>query len=434
MSQYLTNKKKGVKIVPQVNATFYEDVLDKLEDNMLKDAPSCELYISFVESISDNQKRLAVLESILNAIKPHFERYVPSECFPRSARQLAHMSNHINLFIFSAMHSKETIHPVIRHGIEETSAEHLSTWIQNIEYKLTGRSFIKKVTNVGTLQMPKNESRFTTDSTLAIVSKNDNNYTITSMNQQGKKIFISVCSPPSRAVVIKERSIHKLGLHRELRTVVEFSDECQRSDREIYIYEHLTTAVYVDIYELEDLRRVMMLKNASVPVFKTHIYNDKVSVETSSIFSAPIYIRFTTNVKQVGNVWRAELNVPIHFRYQEPSFELEFRNASVLAPQYIFVDSCEDKSNITELNDIMDIFSSSRTEYRMDDKRAALLGASGVSLKIDYENSRTIYVPIPVGQLAKQQFVTNITLVVTMFSALVLIATACFSPSKIKVA
>jgi hypothetical protein len=330
----------------------------------------------------------------------------------------------------------------VSHGSQQVTLQSmlknpLQVWRYSRVYDLSGQAATQTVSITAISSVSSGMSDALpqhTSPTIYILNKNNLDYTVSTMSDD-QLVSQQLQIVPSRSIELKERSISKLGLHRELRTVLEMKDESGcTNDVTVHVFEHLPTSVYVDIYELEDLRRVTMLKKPDDPVFETHVYNDKVSVETSSMYSAPIDVKFSTKMKRVGGVWRAELNVPIHFRYQEPSLE-DFRTATVRPPLYVLVDGCKAKP-VNAVHSLAQILNN--TVHRTDSILQTSLKVNhplSETFKVNFTNGteKPIIISIPVGKLQEQAFVTNVTLGVTILSALALIVTACASRSKTKI-
>ncbi len=374
--------------------------------------------------------------------------HLPVDCVPRSPKQFAKLGKE---YVYNVVHNAQKMSPVDVNGVGRVHVSHgsqqvtlqsmlknpLQVWRYSRVYDLSGQAATQTVSITAISSVSSGMSDALpqhTSPTIYILNKNNLDYTVSTMSDD-QLVSQQLQIVPSRSIELKERSISKLGLHRELRTVLEMKDESGcTNDVTVHVFEHLPTSVYVDIYELEDLRRVTMLKKPDDPVFETHVYNDKVSVETSSMYSAPIDVKFSTKMKRVGGVWRAELNVPIHFRYQEPSLE-DFRTATVRPPLYVLVDGCKAKP-VNAVHSLAQILNN--TVHRTDSILQTSLKVNhplSETFKVNFTNGteKPIIISIPVGKLQEQAFVTNVTLGVTILSALALIVTACASRSKTKI-
>jgi len=391
----------------------------------------CSLIMKTKKDISDNNQRLVELDKILFKVKSTQPK-LPLDCYPKSAKQLARMvhngkefrfnsalSGKIDLTEYSGFVNADTTHVELKKTENAKSSVTIGELLSS--HSVVTEFLFSFDQSEGATVKIETETKFPASvRNLAPMRPHGHNSKSKIYIENGRNVYETYETDKVRdelsiqySLNVVSRQVLNKGLHRELKTLIRLDDIIDNcNDHVISLYEHFPTGVYVDIYELNELRRVNLLSNHSTPVFDTFVFNDKVSVETSSLYSAPLYVKFDVRAALKDGVCTAELNVPIHFRYQEPSFDL-FKEVIVSPPQTIVSRTGTQKDLV-------------RDDFNFIDEGVDSL------VKIIFENNtdKPIIINIPVGQLTDQAMITNFTLAMTVLCAIVLCIVPCFSKSK----
>lgn len=128
--------------------------------------------------------------------------------------------------------------------------------------------------------------------------------------------------------------MNNAGFHRDLQYTIEFDYPLAGKDCELYIEQTLPAAVYVNVDQLDDLKRLKKL-NAIYPKFvDVEIPTEKANEFTVLLHGAP---KITENLK-----------LPIHFRYHSPG-DTSFVNVEIGTPEMYMRCPGDDLSNYDEL-------------------------------------------------------------------------------------
>ncbi|KAL0484820.1 hypothetical protein AKO1_003601 [Acrasis kona] len=395
----------------------------------------CSLILKTKKNVADYNQRILELDALLVKLKSSLPADLPEECFPKSAKQLARMINDPTEFRFNSPVTDQV-------ELSSLSSPIISSDVNKVEFRRTQKSktsittseLLSSHSNVTEFLYAFNQSQRDTiriqtitqlPHSLTNTSPSRPHSHVTTFDIYIEKSFnvyenyetekIKDQVPIRYNLKMKERQITSNGLHRILKTSIELHDASDCNRNVVNLYEHFSTGVYVDIYELVELNRVNLLNNQS-NVFSTLVYNDKVSVETSSLYSAPVYVKFSTRASIVNQSCVALFHVPIHFRYQEPGFS-EFKKVIVNPPQTITVASVDDA--YAEL-DVTDSDGFEFVERSVQVSRVSF----------DESVNGPIVIDIPIGQLKDQVMITNLTLGTTVICALILCVVSCASKVK----
>ncbi|XP_055920707.1 uncharacterized protein LOC129952239 [Eupeodes corollae] len=128
--------------------------------------------------------------------------------------------------------------------------------------------------------------------------------------------------------------MNNAGFHRDLQYTIEFDYPLAGKDCELYLEQKLPAAVYVNVDQLDDLKRLKKL-DAIYPKFvDVELPTEKAKEYTVLLHGAP---KITENLK-----------LPIHFRYHSPG-DTSFVNVEISTPEVFMRCPGDDLTNYDEL-------------------------------------------------------------------------------------
>src|SRR5690606_39111590 len=131
----------------------------------------------------------------------------------------------------------------------------------------------------------------------------------------------------------------------ELHTTLRYSNIKSIQHCNIGFIEYLPADVYIDIYELEQMSKLMK------DPFSFHVFNKHVDLEKPTPDSQPVLVAFSKFINSKGEV---NFTIPIHFRYQAPSFSHSFKTVKILPPIETFVSGTNClSSNATNFEEVL---------------------------------------------------------------------------------
>ncbi|KAF2069863.1 hypothetical protein CYY_008816 [Polysphondylium violaceum] len=192
----------------------------------------------------------------------------------------------------------------------------------------------------------------------------------------------------STSILFNQRTVVKQGFHRELISNISISTSGSGAQNQcsLLFLEHFDQGIFVDQYEVDEIHR---FGGPQVNIYQL------IDLEKPSATSTQNYISVETApfVLDSENITHLTVTLPIHFRYQNPSIDSEFRQ-SLISPPIVYIRCQADLGG----------------EW----KRVA---------NIKSPQTKPIKTNIPVGQLNVQNDISLYTLGVTFIGSLIVIMT-----------
>ncbi|XP_061191323.1 phosphatidylinositol-glycan biosynthesis class X protein-like [Saccostrea echinata] len=205
---------------------------------------------------------------------------------------------------------------------------------------------------------------------------------------------VNVCSPSSPNMY---RTLKKNGFHRDLFTKLLIPSSLIEPGCECLIEEEFPPGMYVDPYELKNLRE------KGGPQFISAAVDIEKPKELSTSFSFIIYPK---QLLKEGSEFVTNVTIPVHVRYHQPLSEESTAHVVIQNP-HIYL--------LCHQNDLKTI--------KKTEKQFPCSGShenctwTEISYKTD---ASSIYFDIPVGSLYQQTPVVSVTLAVTLIGCLFL--------------
>ncbi|KAF0695670.1 Aste57867_13530 [Aphanomyces stellatus] len=230
--------------------------------------------------------------------------------------------------------------------------------------------------------------------------------TVLSTKDGSTRIVPLMSSPSSRHIHAASTRISGAGFHQLLHVSVQATmsstDSCH-----LLIEQPFPTTAYAD---MDELRRLERFNAFTVVSFAKHI-----EIERPAALSSDHVVAFVLPLTA-----HMAVDIPVHFRYQFPSNEVLYRSVHLVAPSlYVHCDN-----DSTERSDDVDIATAGDTSLRaLVTNKAAHWTRVALPQPLD-----ALEVRMPVGNLNDGDFVTALTLLVSVVGALLLYV--AFLPSS----
>ena len=224
------------------------------------------------------------------------------------------------------------------------------------------------------------------------------------------------------------RKIHDKGMHKHVVTTVEAVEAAPQHQCWLMIEEHVTTSLFIDVYELERSHTSGFL------------YSQYIDIELpeyeSSEHSVLVYTSLLTTLhpRNHGNGSSNSVEVDWHIRYHRPSSE-PYTNVVIPTPRYFTY--CEEEASAAGDDLLVDSTATTTTAepicpgFSSSDVLApcpGFLGDGPLSLCPWHEFTNAgvddLVVKWPVGNSRHEALVTNVTMLVVVLGAAAVIRSA----------
>ncbi|KAN0014636.1 hypothetical protein ACTFIU_000954 [Dictyostelium citrinum] len=226
----------------------------------------------------------------------------------------------------------------------------------------------------------------------------DNIETSTIMNKDGDDV--------DQWIIQKlDHVVKKSGFHRELVTNVTLKSPLKETVPRVcklMVMENLDQGIFVDRYEVDEIER---FGGPKVVIYQL------IDLEKPSTSSTQNFVSIIKQFNTTGSATQEiQVTLPIHLRYQNPLFSENgdsntFRQSIISSPQ-IYV-SCEPTNSVLNNNKNSNDNWNLITNYNL----------------LDGDNTKSISINVPVGQLNDNESVKLYTLLVTVIGSILVIIT-----------